>query len=604
MRGWKQGKIPMNILIEPISALIWDTKYRYRWQGKVLDQNISDTWQRVAKAIAAAEKTPAERQYWQAAFYRILENFQFLPGGRIQAGAGTKQKVTLFNCFVMDIKEDSLSGIFEALKEGALTLQQGGGVGYDFSVLRPEGDQVKKTGVAAAGPVAFMHIWDSMCKVLLSTGARRGAMMGVLRCDHPDILQFVEAKRDAQALRHFNVSVMVSDAFMQAVKDDAEWPLIFPIKEKISDAEIINCQWGDALEKIPCRVYKRIKARALWEKIIRSAYDYAEPGVLFSDTINRSNNLWYREHINATNPCAEIPLPAYGACNLGSLNLTQFVIAPFSSQAKMNWQGITDTVRIATRFLDNVIDVARFPLKIQQQMVQGARRIGLGFTGLGDALVMLGLQYGSEKAAAVASEIMRCIAKATWEASIQLAEEKGKFPFYENKYLDGEFVQTLDQTLRNEIAKYGIRNSHHNTVAPTGTTSLLANNISNGIEPIFNAEYERHVRGEKDEILTLRVRDYAYRLWREQHADNSLPPAWIDASQLTPAEHLRMQKAVQPYIDNAISKTINLPKDFPFENLADVYTNAYTLGLKGCTIFRPNPITGSVLEACCGTSPA
>jgi ribonucleoside-diphosphate reductase alpha chain len=570
----------MTILKNPISQHIWETKYRYHWQGKPVDQNIPDTWQRIAQAIAQAEKTSKLRQHWEKEFYRVLEGFKFLPGGRIQAGSGTKHNVTLFNCFVMDIAEDSLSGIFEALKEGALTLQQGGGVGYDFSVLRPAGDIVKKTGIAASGPVSFMHVWDSMCAVLLSTGARRGAMMGVLRCDHPDIEQFIEAKRDPHALRHFNVSVMVSDAFMQAVKENAEWPLVFP------DAN---------------HVYRRVNARELWNKIIRSAYDYAEPGVLFSDVINRTNNLWYRERIHATNPCAEIPLPAYGACDLGAINLTQFVTAPFTAQAKINWQGIEETVRVATRFLDNVIDVSHYPLEVQREQAQGSRRIGLGLTGLGDALVMLGLRYGSEEAQRCARDIMRCISHATWGTSMQLAEEKGAFPFYAPDYLRGEYVQQMDAELRDELTRCGVRNSHHNTIAPTGTTSLLANNVSNGIEPIFQAEYERHVRGVgKDEILTFRVADYAYQLWRGDHRDDSMPPAWVDASALTPENHLHMQSAVQPFIDNAISKTINLPADFPFEKVADVYTLAYSLGLKGCTIFRPNPVTGSVLCGSCG----
>jgi ribonucleoside-diphosphate reductase alpha chain len=598
----KHKEEAMTKLKQLISDLIWDTKYRYRWGGKIIDQNISDTWKRIAKAVAKAEKTPELRRHWQTEFYRILENFHFLPGGRIQAGSGTKHKVTLFNCFVMDIKKDSLTEIFDALKEGALTLQQGGGVGYDFSILRPAGDTVRKTGSAASGPISFMNIWDSMCAVLLSTGARRGAMMGVLRCDHPDIEAFVEAKRDPHALRHFNVSVMVSDAFMQAVKDDAKWPLIFPVTGKAREGEIIERQWGDALTPVPCRVYRYIRARALWEKIIRSAYDYAEPGVLFSDTINRTNNLWYRERINATNPCAEIPLPAYGACNLGSINLTQFVIAPFTPQAKLNWQGIEETTRIATRFLDNVIDVSHFPLKAQRMAAKGSRRIGLGLTGLGDALVMLGLRYGSKEAQHFARDIMRTISDATWLTSIALAEEKGAFPFYSQDYLQGEFIQQLNPTIRNALAEHGVRNSHHNTIAPTGTISLLANNVSNGIEPIFKAEYDRHVRGAtQDEIQTYRVADYAYQLWREHHADKSLPPAWVDASALTPEDHLYMQSAVQPYIDNAISKTINLPANFPFEKVADVYTLAHSLGLKGCTIFRPNPITGSVLEedSCC-----
>ena len=574
----------MELLNQPISQHVWDSKYRYRWRGKLVDQTMEDTWLRIAKAIAKAEKTPELRQYWQDEFYRILEGFHFLPGGRIQAGAGTRHHVTLFNCYVMAIKEDSLDGIFEGLKEGALTLQQGGGVGYDFSVLRPAGDIVKKTGIGSSGPVSFMRVWDTMCAVLLSTGARRGAMMGLLRCDHPDIEQFVTAKSDPHELRHFNVSVMVSDAFMEAVKNNADWPLIFPDKNASPNEEIIYRQWGDALEPVPCRVYTRIKARSLWEKIIRSAYDYAEPGVIFSDTINRTNNLWYRERINATNPCAEIPLPSYGACNLGAINLTPFVVAPFTAQAKLNWHGIEDAARVATRFLDNVIDVSRFPLKAQREQALGTRRIGLGLTGLADALVMLGLRYGSPESIQCAKEIMQRISQATWQTSIELAQEKGSFPFFSHDYLRGEFVSTLEAPLQTLLAQYGVRNSHHNTIAPTGTISLLANNVSNGIEPIFKAEYDRHVRGAQNETLTFHVTDYAYQCWREQQGDNSMPPAWADTQSLSPEAHLQMQGAIQVYVDNAISKTINLPSDFPFEKLTDVYTKAYQLGLKGCTI--------------------
>jgi len=574
----------------PIAELIWDMKYRYRRGGKVIDQNLPDTWQRVAGAVAQAEKM-SDRQKWQQAFYGILENFRFLPGGRILAGAGTKHQVTLFNCFVMDIADDSLPAIFSALKEGAITLQYGGGVGYDFSILRPEGDLVKKTGLPASGPISFMRIWDTTCKILLSTGARRGAMMGVLRCDHPDIEAFIAAKSDPHELRHFNVSVMVSDAFMQAVKKNEKWPLIFPADdEKKLSADIMH-RHGMAY-----RIYRYVNARELWEKIIRAAYDYAEPGVLFGDTINRMNNLWYREKIHATNPCGEIPLPAYGACNLGAINLTQFVIAPFTRDAKINWSALEEVTRIATRFQDNVIDVSQYPLTVQKQQAVGTRRIGLGVTGLADIFVMLGISYGSAESIELARDIMKKIMEVTWQTSIELAKEKGSFLFYDKKYLQGEFVKTLDVSIQQQIAIHGIRNSHHNTIAPTGTTSLLANNVSNGIEPIFKANYQRHVRSLTNETLTFSVDDYAYQLWREKNKTN-LPDAWIDTDSLSPQAHLQVQAAMQPYIDNAISKTINIPKDFPFAALEEIYSKAYQAGLKGCTIFRPNLITGSVLEA-------
>jgi len=580
---------------EPIAKVIWDSKYRYRQGDRLIDQTVEDTWLRVAKAIAQAEKKSL-RTEWQKKFYQILEGYHFLPGGRILAGAGTKHHVTLFNCFVMNIAEDSMAGIFNALKEGALTLQQGGGVGYDFSVLRPSGDLARKTGMPASGPVSFMRIWDTMCSILLSTGARRGAMMGVLRCDHPDVEGFVQAKADAHELRHFNVSVMVSDAFMQAVKDDTDWPLIFPDSTPSTSDDIVMRAWSGSAKPVACRVYRRVNARELWGKIIRSAYQYAEPGVLFGDTINRLNNLWYCEQIHATNPCGEIPLPAYGACDLGAINLSQFVIAPFTLSAKINWTALEETVQIATRFLDNVIDVSRYPLKIQQTQAHGTRRIGLGVTALADLFVMLGLRYGSQESVLLAGEIMKRVANITWETSIELAQEKGIFPFYQQDYLHGLFVQTLEDDLQKKLAQHGVRNSHHNTIAPAGTISLFANNVSNGIEPIFNAQYQRHVRSVENQMTTFQVKDYAYHLWIHEKHQEKLPPAWVDVNELTPEAHLAVQAAMQPFIDNAISKTINVPKDFSLEAMMDVYTKAHAFGLKGCTVFRPNEVTGSVLE--------
>ncbi|VVC76725.1 Vitamin B12-dependent ribonucleoside-diphosphate reductase [Aquicella siphonis] len=593
----------MKTLNEPISMIVWENKYRYQCGGKIVDQSVEDTWRRVARAMAGVERKP-ERREWQRQFYRILENFHFLPGGRILAGAGTRHKVTLFNCFVMNIASDSLTGIFDALEEGALTLQQGGGVGYDFSVLRPFGDTVKKTGIQASGPVSFMRIWDAMCGVLLSTGTRRGAMMGVLRCDHPDIEAFITAKEDPRELRHFNVSVMVSDDFMAAVKNDAEWQLVFPVETEGEAGRVVFRQWGSAPGPVPCRIYRTLRARDLWEKIIRSAYEYAEPGVLFSDTINRMNNLWYCERIAATNPCGEIPLPPYGACDLGAVNLTQFVTAPFSAGAAINWNALEETVRVATRFLDNVIEVSRYPLRAQRQQAFATRRIGLGVTGLADMLIMMGIRYGSPESLAFARDVMKRVADATWQTSIELAHEKGVFPAYARSYLQGRFVQSLDASLRAGLDKFGVRNSHHNTIAPTGTISLLANNVSNGIEPVFRAEYIRHMRMRKGDAVSFRVQDYAYYLWRSNHPEtDSLPPGWMDTDTLPPAAHLQVQAAVQPHIDNAISKTINIPRHFPFEQLIDVYSQAYALGLKGCTVFRPNPVTGSVIEVpeehCC-----
>jgi len=560
------------VTMEQFSEKIWDLKYRYRYQGKIIDHTIEDTFARVAKAVACAEKKEIY-SHWQQQFYSILEDFKFLPGGRIFAGAGTKHTVTLLNCFVMHIEEDSLSAVFDALKEGALTLQQGGGIGYDFSILRPRGFLAEKTGIPSSGPISFMKIWDAMSAVLLSTGARRGAMMGVLRCDHPDIEEFIAAKSDPTQLRHFNVSVLVSDAFMQAVNQKKEWPLVFQHK-----------------------TFKKISAQELWQKIIRSAYDYAEPGVLFEDTINRMNNLWYHEHISATNPCGEIPLPAYGACDLGSVNLTQFIESPFSLSAKINWKNLENTVEIATRFQDNVIDISHYPLPSQREQALAARRMGLGFTGLADALVMLQIPYGSQESLMLTTKIMKLIAETTWLTSIELAKEKGIFPVFQKKYCEGKFITTLSDDIQKNVAKYGIRNSHHNAIAPAGTISMMANNISSGLEPIFSGQYSRVIRTLEGETQEFSVKDYALNEWQKQKKAEPFPPAWMDVHSITPQAHIAIQAAVQPYVDNAISKTINIPTNFPFESLSEIYSQAFSSGLKGCTIFRPNPITGSVLK--------
>lgn len=581
---------------QPISELIWDIKYRYRYRDKIMDCDLEATWRRISKAVASVEQAN-NRLAWQKKFYDILEGFQFLPGGRIIAGAGTKHQVTLFNCFVMPIKEDSLSGIFNAIKEGALTLQQGGGVGYDFSPLRPKGARIKKTDAATSGPVSFMRIWNAMCATMSSTGARRGAMMGILRCDHPDIEEFITAKSDPNELRHFNVSVLVTDDFIEAVRNNKTWNLVFPLAQnEIPTSDVVYRHWSGNAVPVPCRVMKQVNARDLWQRILQSAYDYAEPGVLFEDTINHMNNLSYCEWISATNPCGEIPLPDYGACNLGALNLTQFVLNPFSERACFDWQRLEVTASVATRFLDNVIDLSRYPLRAQKLQALSTRRIGLGFTGLADMFVMLGIKYGSDESLHLAGQVMKRIAETTWQTSIELAREKGVFPLLnKNDYLKGHFVNNLSTELKSAIQQNGVRNSHHNTIAPTGTISLLANNVSNGLEPIFSSRYERTVRLTNDELKTFTVTDYALHRWQTQQNEKTHPPAWIDSQSLLPEDHLQIQRAVQPYIDNAISKTINLPEHFPIEQLSDVYMKAYEYGLKGCTIFRPNPTTGSVL---------
>jgi ribonucleoside-diphosphate reductase alpha chain len=577
-------------LTTEISRHVWQTKYRAAGET-----DVTDTWRRVAMAVAATE--PGDPALWAERFYRLQADFRFLPGGRILAGAGTGHRVTLFNCFVMGEIADDLEHIFEGLKEGALTMQHGGGVGYDFSTLRPAGTVAAATGSIASGPVSFMHIWDAMCATMLSTGARRGAMMATLRCDHPDIETFVDAKRDPAVLRHFNLSVQVSDAFMAAVEGNRDWPLVFPVHDdEADDGPVLERCWTGGAAPVPCRVLRTVKARELWQRILRAAYDTAEPGVLFVDQINRENNLHDREMLTATNPCGEIPLPPYGACDLGSLNLTAFVASPFAADARLDLDALADSARLAVRFLDDVVDVSRYPLPAQAEQAHRTRRLGLGITGLADALVMLGLNYDSEAARTLATRTMQTLRDAAYRASIELAREKGAFPaFVREAFLDSGFASRLPDDIRDAIAAHGIRNSHLLAIAPAGTISLLANNLSSGIEPIFAAEAERRVLGTDGRYRTHRVDDHACRLWRQQ-GGSGLPPAAVEARQLDPLAHLQMQAALQPFVDNAISKTINVAADMPFESFEALYWQAHAFGLKGCTVFRPNPVTGAILS--------
>jgi ribonucleoside-diphosphate reductase alpha chain len=581
-------------LTAAISRHIWNTKYRHRAGGQA-EPDITHTWRRVADTLAQAENDSA---LWAERFYRALEGFRFVPGGRIQAGAGTGRRVTLFNCFVMGTIEDSTDGIFEALKEGALTLQQGGGVGYDFSTLRPQGFEAHAAGAMASGPVSFMKIWDAMCATMLSTGARRGAMMATLRCDHPDIEAFITAKQDGTTLRHFNLSVLVTDAFMEAVRRDEDWALVFPVAgDEPGSCGTVLRVWSGSPMPVRCRVVRTVRARALWDAIMRATYDYAEPGVLFIDRINRENNLWYRETISATNPCGEVPLPPYGACDLGSINLVQFVRNPFTPGAAFDFAGVEGTARIAVRMLDNVIDVSRYPLDEQRRQAQGSRRIGLGVTGFADALLMLGMHYGDDFSLDFARRLMSTICHSAYRASIELAREKGPFPFFEReRHLAGQFVQSLPEDIRAGIAEHGIRNSHLIAIAPTGTISLLANNVSSSLEPVFDFAYRRRVLELDGSYTEYELRDYAWLLWQQLHPGAPLPAHFVTARQLSPETHLAVQAAVQPWVDHAISKTINIPADYPYEAFRDVYQRAWELGLKGCTTFRPNEVTGAVLS--------
>jgi ribonucleoside-diphosphate reductase alpha chain len=573
-----------------LSREVWEAKYRFG-----AETCIADTWDRVAVAVAAAQPRDAAR--WTAAFRELLADFRFLPGGRILAGAGTDRDVTLFNCFVMGPIEDSLSGIFDSLKAGALTMQHGGGVGYDFSTLRPAGTAVHGKGTIASGPVSFMRVWDAMCATMLSTGARRGAMMATLRCDHPDIEAFIDAKRDPAALRNFNLSVQISDEFMAAVRADGKWPLVFPDTDGDGPGPRLVREWPGQPAAVPCRIEGEANARELWRRLQRAAFDVAEPGVLFIDRINRENNLWYRERISATNPCGEIPLPPFGACNLGSLNLPRFVQDAFAPGAHIDTAALEAAAATAVRFLDNVIDVSRYPLPEQAAAAHGTRRLGLGVTGLADALAMLGQRYDSATARELAAGLMRTVCHAAYRASVELAGERGAFPQFDAEaYLDAPFVRRLPADIRDAIAAGGIRNSHLLAIAPAGTISLLANNVSSGIEPIFALEFEREVLGPDGKRHGFAVSDAAWSSWRDAHPDSAPPPAFVQAADIAPRAHLEMQAVLQPFVDNAISKTVNAPADCDFERFAGLYDAAYDLGLKGCTVFRPNPVTSTVLR--------
>ncbi len=586
------------LLETPIAEHIWRSKYRYVAPDGQAERSVADTWRRVAGAIAAAES--ADRQGWARRFEGLLGDFRFLPAGRILAGAGTAWDRTLFNCFVMGVIEDSLDSIFDHLKQAALTMQWGGGIGTDFSTLRPAGFPTAHAGGIASGPVSFMKVWDAMCATLLSTGARRGAMMATLRCDHPDVAAFVEAKSEPGVLTNFNVSVQITDAFMHAVERGADWPLCFPDTDArgLPADERLDRAWTGSEGPVPCRVQACLPARDLWRLIMASAYRSAEPGVLFVDTINRGNNLAYCESITATNPCGEIPLPPYGACDLGSINLARFVRSPFEPGASMDLDGIRRLVPLAVRFLDDVIDASRFPLPEQAAAARSTRRIGLGVTGLADALAMLGLAYDSEAARRTAREWLTHIRDSAYRSSVALAGEKGAFPlFRRDAYLGGEYASTLPADIRDGIAADGVRNSHLLAVAPTGTISLLAGNVSGGIEPIFSLEGQRRVLDENGQYLDFAITDYAFARWRDRPGHRTgTPEVFRCARDLAPREHLAMQAALQGLVDNAISKTINVPADIDRSDFRAIYSEAWRLGLKGCTVFRPNPVRGAILS--------
>ncbi len=570
----------MTAFSAPIAEQIWDMKYRFKDAGGTpIDETVEDTWRRIAGALAAVEDDPKE---WEGKFYDALSDFKYLPAGRITAGAGTARSVTLFNCFVMGTVPDSMGGIFDMLKEAALTMQQGGGIGYDFSTIRPKGASVMGVAADASGPLSFMDVWDAMCRTIMSAGSRRGAMMATMRCDHPDVEDFITAKSDPARLRMFNMSVLITDPFMDAVKADGPWDLVF----------------GG-------QVYRTVRARDLWDAIMRSTYDYAEPGVIFIDRINQMNNLSYCETIAATNPCGEQPLPPYGACLLGSINMARLVSDPFEDVAALDEGALADLVATAVRMMDNVVDASRFPLEAQQAEAKAKRRIGLGVTGLADALLMVGLRYGSEEAAEQTDKWMHQIARAAYLASVELAKEKGSFPLFDaEKFLASGAMQHMDDDVKEAIRQNGIRNALLTSIAPTGTISLYAGNVSSGIEPVFAYAYTRKVLQKDGSRTEEEVVDYAVQLWRDLKGDAPLPDYFVNAQTLAPLDHVRMQAAAQKWIDSSISKTINCPEDISFDDFKEVYMAAWDQGCKGCTTYRPNDVTGSVLSVSQEASPS
>lgn len=530
--------------ITGIAASIWNDKYRFG------DETIDETFWRVARAIAAPE-VPASQEKWAAEFHDVMSRREFMPGGRITAGAGTGRNVTLVNCYVSQTIEDSMDGIIRALGEAAHTLKMGGGIGMDFSTLRPRNAEVKGVGGKASGAVSFMVMWDAMCGTIMSAGARRGAMMGVLRIDHPDIEEFIEAKRTAGRLTNFNVSVAVTDAFMRAKEqNDDSWPLVF----------------GGV-------VYKTVSARDLWDRIMRLTYDHAEPGVIFIDRVNDRNRLNSSETISTSNPCGEQMLPPWGACVLGSINLARLINRPFSGGASLDVERLANAAVLAVRFLDNVIDVTRYPVVEQEAEAKSKRRIGIGVTGLADALIMSGLRYGSDAAVQFTRAAMMVISEATLAASQKLADARGMYPAWQSSHGPCR------------------RNSHLMSIAPTGTMSLFLGNVSSGIEPVFDWSAKRKIvmpDGTKQEVT---VEDYAYAMARDMGVQKS-GKEWVTTSDITPEEHLEMAAAAQEFVDSAVSKTINVPTEIEFEDFRNVYDQAARLGMKGCTTYRENPDSG------------
>ncbi|MCY7313229.1 MAG: adenosylcobalamin-dependent ribonucleoside-diphosphate reductase [Pseudoxanthomonas sp.] len=638
--------------MQPASQDIWDKKYRLKTkQGHALDADIDATYQRVARALADAEPSAEKRAYWNERFVWALRRGA-IPAGRITSNAGAqehKPATSTINCTVSGTVEDSMDGILDKVHEAGLTLKAGCGIGYEFSTLRPKGAFVAGAGAYTSGPMSFMDIYDKMCFTVSSAGGRRGAQMGTFDVSHPDAKDFIRAKREDGRLRQFNLSLLITDGFMQAVDNDADWPLLFPVNAKEQhevnlddESEVIWREWpthknyvsrDDGL--VACKVYGHIRARHLWDMIMVSTYDYAEPGFILIDRVNEMNNNWWCENIRATNPCGEQPLPPYGACLLGSVNLTTFVHNPFTDRATFDWEEYKEVVRVFTRMLDNVVEVNGLPLQQQRDEILRKRRHGMGFLGLGSTLTMLQMKYGSPESYEFTESIARDMAVAGWEMGLALAKEKGAAPIMEERFevtpamlrqrpemdRDGwrvgqqipgkvlhakysrymQRVATVAPELVDELAEIGSRFTHHSSIAPTGTISLsLANNASNGIEPSFAHHYSRNVirEGKKSKE---KVDVFSYELLAYRHlvnpgampyaedADSKLPDYFISADDIHPKEHVDVQAAAQKWVDSSISKTANVPTDYPYEAFKDIYRYAHQQGLKGCTTFRFNP---------------
>ena len=641
-----------DIPMQPASVDIWDKKYRLKTkQGEALDVDIDGTCQRVARALSEAEDTPEKRKYWNERFLWALRRGA-IPAGRITSNAGAlehKPATSTINCTVSGTIVDSMDGILEKVHEAGLTLKAGCGIGYEFSTLRPRGAFVAGAGAYTSGPMSFMDIYDKMCFTVSSAGGRRGAQMGTFDVSHPDVRDFIRAKREDGRLRQFNLSLLVTDGFIEAVKADAEWPLVFPVSAKeqgdidLDDAaQVVWRDWpqhegyivrDDGL--VACKVYGKVRARHLWDMIMVSTYDYAEPGFILIDRVNEMNNNWWCENIRATNPCGEQPLPAYGACLLGSVNLTKFVRDPFTDRAEFDWEEYREVVRVFTRMLDNVVEVNGLPLPQQQAEIMRKRRHGMGFLGLGSTVTMLKMKYGSKESCEFTERIAREMAIAGWETGLALAQEKGPAPIMEERFavtagmlrkrpemakdgwkvgqeipgkvLHARYSRYMQQVagvapeLVEQLAEHGARFTHHSSIAPTGTISLsLANNASNGIEPSFAHHYSRNVirEGKKSKE---KVDVFSFELLAYRHLVNAaampfsedpaarLPDYFISADDISPKEHVDVQAAAQKWVDSSISKTANVPTDYPYEDFKDIYLYAHAQGLKGCTTFRFNP---------------